>query len=57
MPEKKEAARHSGNCDTRQNVHSRGDVDIVHDFERGTMIAGILTAVSFGLMLVHAAVL
>ena len=56
MPEKKEAARHGGNH-ARANVHSYKDNDIVHDFERGTMIAGILTAVSFGLMLVHAAVL
>lgn len=51
------AARRSGNYDTRQKVHGFGDKSIIADYERGALIAGLIIAVSFGLMFVHAAVM
>ena len=53
----KEAARHSGNCDTRLKLSTNSkDTSIVSDYGRGALIAGLIMAVSFGLMFVHAAV-
>ena len=57
MHSTKEAARHSGNCDTRQNVHSRRDSNIVqHNFERGSLVAGLMLVLLVGLCMIHAAV-
>lgn len=53
---KKKAARRSGNYDTRQGAHSRRDTDILHEYDRATLIAGIIIAISFGMMILHWAV-
>lgn len=51
------AARHSCNYD-RANVHTKKDDDIIaQNYGRGSLIGGLLVAVSFGSMLVHAAVM
>ena len=52
----KNAARRSGNYDTRQGAHSKRDTDILHEYDRATLIAGIVIAISFGAMLLHWAV-
>jgi len=55
--DKTRAARRSGNCERAKSVHTQQDTNIVHDdYGRGALIAGLITAVSFGLMFVHAAV-
>ena len=56
MNAKTRAARSSGNY-SRANVHVHQDSNIVHDYTLGTLIAGLLIAVSFGLMFIHAAVM
>ena len=53
---KTKAARHSGNCDTRQNVHSQ-DSPIITEYNRATLIWGVVFAISIGLMMLHAAVM
>ena len=53
----KKAARRSCNYDTRQNVHGRLDSPIITDYERGAFIAGMLTAIMFGVCLIHAVVM
>ena len=53
----KKAARHSGNCDTRHNVHAHRDSSIITDYNHGALIAGLIIAISFGLMMIHAAVM
>lgn len=45
------AARGSSNY-ARARVSTHADTRIVSDWERGTLAAGLLVAVSFGLMLV-----
>ena len=57
MTTKTKAARHSCNYDRAKNVHSTRDTNIVHEFERGTLYGGILIAVFFGLLMLHAAVM
>ena len=52
---KTKAARRSCNYDTRQNVHSK-DSSIISNYNRGALIAGLIIAITFGLMFVHAAV-
>lgn len=57
MTAKTKAARHCCN-NNRANVHSRGDSNIVqHDFERSSLVFGVIFAVSFGSMFIHAAVM
>ena len=52
----KEAARHRCN-DNRANVHSRRDSNIVqHNFERGSLVAGLMLVLLVGLCMIHAAV-
>lgn len=53
----KKAARRSCNYDTRQNVHRHTDSPIITDYERGAFIAGMLTAIMFGICLIHAVVM
>ena len=55
MTTKTKAARRSCSYDTRQNVHSK-DSSIITDYERGSLIVGLIIAITFGLMFVHAAV-
>lgn len=50
---RKEAARRSGNYDTRQSVH--GDADIVPNW-RGFIWVALAYAATFGGILMHAAV-
>lgn len=57
MTAKTKAARRSCNYDTRQNVHRFRDISIISDYERGALVAGLLTAIAFGLCLVHWAVM
>ena len=52
MTEKKET-RPSGNF-KRVYMSANEDKQIIHDYERGTLYAGLLIAVSFGLMFVYA---
>jgi hypothetical protein len=52
---KTKAARSSGNY-SRANVHGHKDSPIISNFEFGSLLAGIIIAVSFGLMFIHAAV-
>jgi len=53
---KNKAARSSGNY-SRANVHMQRDSNIVqHDYEFGSLVFGVIFAVSFGLMMIHAAV-
>ena len=47
----KRATRRRGNF-KRVYVSSR-DTQIIHDFERGSMWAGVIVAVSFGLMFLY----
>ncbi len=55
---KTKAARHSGNCDTRQKPSTDGDWNIVpREYDRATLIWGIAFAVSIGLMMLHWAVI
>lgn len=54
--QEKEAARGSGNY-SRAIRSGRTPGRIIPDWERGTLIAGLLIAVSFGLMLVYGAVM
>lgn len=56
MTVKTKAARHRCN-DNRANVHQFKDTNIVHEFERGTLYGGLLIAVFFGLLMIHAAVM
>ena len=56
MTTKAKAARHRCN-DNRANVHSTRDTNIVHEFERSTLYGGLLIAVFFGLLMIHAAVM
>lgn len=57
MTVKTKAARHRCN-DNRANVSTTSqDTNIVHEFERGTLYGGLLIAVFFGLLLLHAAVM
>ena len=55
---KTKAARHSGNY-ARANVKpTRRDKQIItREFERGSLIGGLLIVVAFGLMFIHAAVM
>ena len=55
MPSK-EAARRSCNYERAKSGHKRTR-SIVSDYEQATLIAGLLIAVSFGLMLMWAAVM
>lgn len=41
----------------RANVHVPGDTSIVHDFEIGSLVFGVIFAIVFGLTFVHAAVM
>ena len=53
----KEAARRSCNYDTRLKLSTNSrDNSIITDYERGALIAGLIIAITFGLMFVHAAV-
>lgn len=53
----KEAARRSGNC-ARARVSTAADTRIVQEnWELGTLWAGLAVGVSFGLMLLWAAVM
>ncbi len=57
MTMKNKAARHRCN-DNRANVHQFKDKHIVtREYERGTLYGGILIAVFFGLLMLHAAVM
>ena len=57
MTTKTKAARHRCN-DNRANVSTTSpDTNIVHEFERGTLYGGLLIAVFFGLLMIHAAVM
>ena len=52
MTTKTKAARHSGNCDTRQNVHGSADSFILpdereHSWQVGCDIAGVLLGAMF----------
>ena len=54
----KEAARSSCNYDRAKASTSRLDTEsIARDFERGSLVAGIVIAVSFGMMLLRWAVM
>lgn len=55
MTAKTKAARHCCN-NNRANVHEDNHNRIITDYERGALIAGLITAVSFGSMFIHAAV-
>ncbi len=57
MSMKAKAARHRCSDNRANNVHSTRDTNIVHEFERGTLYGGILIAVFFGLLMLHAAVM
>ena len=52
----KKAARHrcSDNRASNQTVH---DNSIITDYNHGALIAGLIIAISFGLMMIHAAVM
>ena len=41
----------------RANVHVPEDTSIVHDFEIGSLVFGVIFAITFGLMFVHSAVM
>jgi hypothetical protein len=56
MTTKTKAARHRCN-DNRANVHQFKDKSIIAEFERGTLYGGLLIAVFFGLLMIHAAVM
>lgn len=57
MNAKTKAARSSGNY-SRANVHMQRDSNIVqHDYEFGSLVFGVIFAVSFGLMFIHWAVM
>lgn len=56
MTTKTKAARHRCN-DNRANVHRLKDKSIIAEFERGTLYGGLLVAVFFGLLMIHAAVM
>lgn len=56
MTMKTKAARHSCNYNRANVSTSDQDTNIVHEFERGTLYGGILIAVFFGLLMLHAAV-
>jgi hypothetical protein len=56
----KEAARHSGNCDTRQTSPTKPGEDnaiIADNFERACEWIPLVFAVLIGLLFVHAAVM
>lgn len=56
MPEKTKEARHGGNHARAKRPERDANI-IAQNYGRGSLIGGLLVAVSFGLMLVHAAVL
>ena len=56
MTTKTKAARRSCNYDTRQNVHSK-DSSIISNYNRGSLVFGVIFAITFGLMFVHSAVM
>ena len=55
MRRKTEAARGSGNCHAPKQSAST-DKDILTDYERTTMIAGLILGIMFGIMSGYAAV-
>ena len=57
MTTKTKAAWHRGN-DNHAKTHalSRSD-SIISDYDRGALIAGLITAITFGMMMIHAAVM
>lgn len=57
MTMKTRAARHSCNYNRAQKNPTVHDTNIVHEFECGTLIWGVVFAISIGLMLIHAAVM
>ncbi|MBQ1450368.1 MAG: hypothetical protein IIZ12_05510 [Eggerthellaceae bacterium] len=57
MTTKNKAARRSCNYDTRQNVHSDKDTAIIQQqFERGSMIAAVITSIFIGIAMLMWAV-
>ena len=54
MTAKIKAALHRGNDDSAKALGR--SKHIVSDYERGALIAGLITAVSFGSLFIHAAV-
>ena len=54
---RKEAARQCGNITTPKKNPMVHDTNIIHNFERGTFYGGLLIAVFFGLLMIHAAVM
>jgi len=50
---KEKATRRSGNF-KRVYMSTKGDKEIIQHYERGTLYAGLLLAVSFGAMFIYA---
>ena len=60
MTTKTKAALHRGNDSSAMSQKSAAlgrSGSIVSDYGRGTLIAGLIIAITFGLVLVHAAVM
>ena len=54
---RKEAARQCGNITTPKMSTMEDNRIIARNYERGSLIGGIMLAVFFGLMMIHAAVM
>ena len=54
--DRKRATPHRGNDGGAKNVRVPEDATIVPDYERGALVAGLMTACAFGACLLHWAV-